>query len=296
LACCPWKTNQALRKENDMEEKFTTAQNKRLTELNGNPGDTSRTFDSVEERNMAFKELEFKLVKDNKAKLARLLHDTHKPLIIQIEEAMTAWLTGIDFTRVTTPVLITAEMLAKMTITEDHPLTEQVFWVDRKHCMRPMLAPNLYEVMRNLYAVTNQPVRIFEIGSCFRKESQGAKHMNEFTMLNLVELAGVKDGEQMARLEALAHGAMEAVGINHYKIEVEKSEVYGETLDIVADGMELASGAYGPHPLDPQWGIFDPWVGIGLGLERIAMLKGEYQTIKRAGKSIAYLDGVPLKL
>jgi len=280
-----------------MEEKFTTAQSKRLTELNGNPNDTNRTFDSSEERNLAFKELEQRLVKENKAKLAKLLSETHKPLIIQIEEAMTSWLTGINFTRVTTPVLITADMLAKMTITSGHPLTDQVFWVDRKHCMRPMLAPNLYEVMRNLLAITNQPVRIFEIGSCFRKESQGAKHMNEFTMLNLVELAGVKDGEQLERLEALAHGAMEAVGINHYQIEVEKSEVYGETLDIVADGVELASGAYGPHPLlDPQWGIFDPWVGIGLGLERIAMLKGEYQTIKRAGKSIAYLDGVPLKL
>ena len=279
-----------------MDEKFTVAQSQRLTELNGNPKETSRTFDTAEERNQAFKKLELALVKENKAKLAKLLQETHKPLIIQIEEAMTAWLTKSDFTRVSTPVLITADMLAKMTITSDHPLTDQVFWVDNKHCMRPMLAPNLYEVMRNLYAITNQPVRIFEIGSCFRKESQGAKHMNEFTMLNLVELAGVKEGEQMARLEALAHGAMEAVGINHYEIEVEKSEVYGETLDIVVDGMELASGAYGPHPLDPAWGIFDPWVGIGLGLERIAMLKGEYQTIKRAGKSIAYLDGVPLKL
>ena len=279
-----------------MEEKFTVAQCQRLTELNGNPKETFRTFDTAEERNQAFKKLELALVKENKTKLSKLLHETHKPLTIQIEEAMTAWLTGIDFTRVSTPVLITADMLAKMTITSDHPLTDQVFWVDSKHCMRPMLAPNLYEVMRNLYAITNQPVRIFEIGSCFRKESQGAKHMNEFTMLNLVELAGVKEGEQMARLEALAHGAMEAVGINHYEIEVEKSEVYGETLDIVVDGMELASGAYGPHPLDPAWGIFDPWVGIGLGLERIAMLKGEYQTIKRAGKSIAYLDGVPLKL
>lgn len=279
-----------------MEEKYTIAQSQRLTELNCKAKDATQVFDTVETRNLAFKALELSLVKENKAKLASLLHDTHKPLIIQIEEAMTAWLTGIDFTRVSTPVLITAEMLAKMTITADHPLTDQVFWVDKKHCMRPMLAPNLYEVMRNLYTITNQPVRIFEIGSCFRKESQGAKHMNEFTMLNLVELAGVKEGEQMARLESLAHGAMEAVGINHYEIEVEKSEVYGETLDIVVDGMELASGAYGPHPLDPAWGIFDPWVGIGLGLERIAMLKGEYQTIKRAGKSIAYLDGVPLKL
>lgn len=277
-------------------EKFTVAQNQRLTELNGDSKVTGLDFDTKEERNIGFKQLELALVKENKAKLQRLLQKTHKPLIIQIEEVMTAWLTGIGFTRVSTPVIITADMLAKMTITSEHPLTDQVFWVDNKHCLRPMLAPNLYEVMRNLYAITNQPVRIFEFGSCFRKESQGAKHMNEFTMLNLVELAGVKEGDQMTRLEVLAHGAMEAVGINHYEIEVEKSEVYGETLDIVAEGMELASGAYGPHPLDPAWGIFDPWVGIGLGLERIAMLKGEYQTIKRAGKSIAYLDGVPLKL
>ena len=120
--------------------------------------------------------------------------------------------------------------------------------------------------------------------------------MNEFTMLNLVELDTVKDGGQMERMETLAKGAMDAVGINHYEIVRESSGVYNETLDIVVDGVELASGAYGPHPLDANWGIFEPWVGIGLGLERVAMVKGEYQTIKRAGKSIAYVDGIPLKL
>ena len=120
--------------------------------------------------------------------------------------------------------------------------------------------------------------------------------MNEFTMLNLVELDGVKDGEQLERLKELAHGAMKAVGIEGYEIVVEKSEIYGETLDIEVNGTEVASGAYGPHPLDGTWGIFDTWVGIGFGIERIAMMKGEYQTIKRAGKSLAYLDGVPLKL
>lgn len=162
--------------------------------------------------------------------------------------------------------------------------------------MRPMLAPNLYQVMGELHRITRKPVKIFEAGSCFRKESQGAQHMNEFTMLNLVELDSVKDGEQMDRLRALAKGAMDAVGIDKYELVTESSGVYLETLDIVADGLELASGAYGPHPLDAAWGIFEPWVGLGLGLERIAMVKGQYQTIKRAGKSIAYVDGIPLKL
>jgi phenylalanyl-tRNA synthetase alpha chain len=197
---------------------------------------------------------------------------------------------------VATPAIISAAALDKMTITKDHPLTNQVFWLDEKRCLRPMLAPNLYEVMRDLHKLTKAPVRIFEAGSCFRKESQGARHMNEFTMLNLVELAGVEEGRQMERLKHLAESAMRALGIDVYELAVEKSEVYGETLDIVVDGLELASGAYGPHFLDSRWGVFDPWVGIGFGLERIAMKVGNYQTIKRIGRSVAHIDGSPLNL
>ena len=79
--------------------------------------------------------------------------------------------------------MITKQMLADMTIDEDNKLYDQVFWIDRKKCLRPMLAPNLYVVMRELKRITNGPVKIYEIGSCFRKESQGAKHINEFTMM-----------------------------------------------------------------------------------------------------------------
>ena len=84
-----------------------------------------------------------------------------------------------------------------------------------------------------------------------------------------------------------------------YGNQLSEDELYAihiETLDIEVDGIEIASGAYGPHPLDANWGIFEPWVGIGFGLERIAMVKGGYQTIKRAGKSISYVNGIPLKL
>ena len=221
----------------------------------------------------------------------------HIPLTLRVERQLDQWLAQEEgFTLVATPVILSADSLAKMNIDQDNHLREQVFWVDGKKCMRPMLAPNLYQVMRELHRITRKPVKIFEAGSCFRKESQGAQHMNEFTMLNLVELDSVRDGEQMDRLRALAKGAMDAVGIDKYELVTESSGVYLETLDIVADGVELASGAYGPHPLDAAWGIFEPWVGLGLGLERIAMVKGQYQTIKRAGKSIAYVDGIPLKL
>ena len=60
-----------------------------------------------------------------------------------------------------------------MTITEDHPLFSQVFWLDSDRCMRPMLAPHLYYVLVDLLRLWEKPVRIFEIGMCYRKETKG---------------------------------------------------------------------------------------------------------------------------
>jgi len=279
-----------------MREKFTSTQSQRLVELNASEEVVNFRFDTIDERNVWFKKEELRLVKENKEKIARLLKVEHKTLSLRIETDLEKWLMDEGFTRVVTPIIITSSMLEKMTITKEHPLTNQVFWLGEKKCLRPMLAPNLYKVMGSLIKITKEPVRIFEAGSCFRKESQGAQHMNEFKMLNFVELAGVNDGEQMDRLKAMAHKAMVVVGIEDYELVEEGSEVYGKTLDIVADGVELASGAYGPHLLDEQWGIFDTWVGIGFGIERIAMVKEHYKTIKRVGGSISYIDGSPLNL
>ncbi len=279
-----------------MKERFTLTQNQRLVELNEIDDFLNMEFDTVEERNNWFKKEEARLVKENKEKINRLLNVEHKTLSLRIESDLEKWLMEEGFTRVVTPIIITASMLEKMTITKEHPLANQVFWLDEKKCLRPMLAPNLYKVMGDLRKITKEPVRIFEAGSCFRKESQGAQHMNEFKMLNFVEVAGVEEGEQMDRLTQMARRAMAIVGIENYQLVEEGSEVYGKTLDIVCDGIEIASGAYGPHLLDEKWGIFDTWVGIGFGIERIAMAKNKYKTIKRVGGSIAYLDGSPLNL
>ena len=280
-----------------MKEQFTVTQQQRLTELNGSQELIEMVFEEKSTRDNFFRQTEAGLVKLNKEKLMTLLHEEKRPLSGRVEDRLKEWLTKKEgFTQVTTPIIITSAMLEKMTISKDHPLMNQVFWLDSKRCLRPMLAPNLYTVMRDLYKITKEPVRIFEVGSCFRKESQGAQHMNEFTMLNLVEFAGVEEGKQMERLEKLAKGAMNALGIDDFELETEKSEVYGETMDIVRGELELASGAYGPHFLDPKWGVFEPWVGIGFGIERVAMSMGAYRTIKRLGKSIAYLDGSPLNL
>jgi len=60
--------------------------------------------------------------------------------------------------------------------------------------------------------------------------------------------------------------------------------------------IELGSAAMGPHPLDDAWGIVNPWVGLGLGLERLVMAKQGYQNIQRTGRSLIYLDGVRLNI
>lgn len=279
-----------------MIEKFTETQKQRLVELNCSENVINQTFDNVGTRNEIFKEVEKELVRENKENIRNLLNSEHKTFSLKIEEKLEKWLMSEGFTRVTTPTIITSKMLDKMTITKEHPLTEQVFWLDGKRCLRPMLAPNLYEVMRDLRKITKEPVKIFEAGSCFRKESQGAQHMNEFTMLNFVQLAGIEDGQQMEILRAMAIKAMKTLEIENYQLVEEKSEVYGMTLDIEVDGIEIASGAYGPHLLDEKWGIFDAWVGIGFGIERIAMVKKNYKTIKRSGRSISFIDGSPLNL
>lgn len=276
---------------------LTITQKQRLTQLNGNSEVLKTQFDSVSERDIFFKDHEKQLIFKNKEKLRILLSNKNIPLTLEVEGFLTHWLTkSLNYTKVITPHIIKREALEKMTITEAHPLTEQVFWIDEKQCLRPMLAPNLYTVMKDIHKVTRERVRIFECGTCFRKESQGSKHLNEFTMLNMVEYAGVKEGQQLEKLKELSSMAMIQLGIENFDLEVTHSTVYGETLDIVVDGIEVASGAYGPHVLDEKWGIFKPWVGIGFGIERLGLLKAHYENIKCIGRSTSYIDGIKLNL
>ena len=252
-------------------EKFTVTQRERLAELDAAPDILAMEFDTTEARNAEFRKIETSMAKAARERLKDLVEDRKITFTEEVSRKLQDWLLRDGYTKVSTPTIITRQMLEKMTIDEFHHLSEQVFWLDRKRCLRPMLAPNLYVMMRELKRITNEPVKIFEIGSCFRKESQGAKHMNEFTMLNCVELGVIEDGKQVEALKEMAHSAMAALGIEDYKLVVEESTVYGSTVDIEIDGIEVASGSYGPHFLDKQWGVFDTWVGIGFGVERLAM-------------------------
>ena len=157
-----------------------------------------------------------------------------------------------------------------------------------------MLAPNLYYLLSHLQRLWPLPVRIFEVGPCFRKESKGAQHLTEFTMLNLVELGPEGPAGRAAR-GTRRIWCSDPLGLA-YELRAKESEVYGATIDIEWDGLELASGVAGPHPLDERWEIIDPWAGWGFGLERLAMaLEGSAQ-IRRFGRSLMYLDGARLNV
>ncbi|OLR56159.1 hypothetical protein BHK98_08825 [Hornefia porci] len=279
-------------------EKLTITQQKRITELNGDIMLLKKEFETKEERDKFFREAEKELVQKSRNNLKQLLNEKHVPTTVSGGRILEEWLTSEGFTKVITPTMISREMLAGMTIDQEHKLFDQVFWLDQKKCLRPMLAPNLYVVMRELRRITNEAVKIYEIGSCFRKESQGAQHLNEFTMLNCVELAEIEEGGQLEELKRLAKKSMEVLEIpkSRYELVIEKSTVYGHTMDIEVNGLEVASGSYGPHALDANWGIFDTWVGFGFGIERLIMAMSGSRTIKRFGKSIIFLDGEPLNI
>ena len=276
---------------------WTEIQRVRLGELNAADKDLNQGFDDPAERDKAFQKLERHLVKVERQKLQEFRDGPRRPKLCVLESRLTELLVQNHFVQVTTPTILSKGLWAKMSIDEDHPLSSQIFWLGRDKCLRPMLAPHLYFVLKDLLRLWEKPVRIFEIGSCFRKESQGARHSNEFTMLNLVEM-GLPEDQRQARLEEMAALVAAAAGVDDYVIRTEESAVYGETIDILAgeDRMEIGSAAMGPHVLDQAWEVTDAWMGIGFGLERLLMIQQKSRSLGKMGRSLAYLDGIRLNI
>ena len=274
---------------------LTATQSQRLRELGADPLLLDELFSDPGARDAAFKRLENELVTEGRRRLRELRDGGRVPPLVELEGDLGDALAGSGFVRVVTPLIITSDSLRKMGIEHGHPLREQVFWLEDGRCLRPMLAPNLYTLLRRLGRIWTKPFGIFEIGPCFRRDSKGASHLNEFTMLNLVELGRPED-EGRRRLEELAGMVMGVAGITDYELEVTQSEVYGAMVDVLVGGAEVCSAGLGPNPLDGNWGIVDPWVGLGFGLERLIMTREGYPNIERAGRSLSYVDGVRLNI
>jgi len=270
--------------------RFTLSQKRRLKEL-GADSYVNLTFKNEKERDNTFDNLTRKLERKHKEALLNLLKITKRPLIRRLESKLIKALISARFVEVNTPFIIPREFVERMGISETHKLWKQIFWLGDGRCLRPMLAPNLYHIMRSLRKFT-RPVSIFEVGPCFRKESKGREHIKEFTMLNVVELA--PDNEPLERLKEIINIVTKTVELPHYRMENVKSEVYGKTMDVIVDENEIASAVVGPHPLDKNWGIFEAWAGVGFGIERIAMVKMNTKRIRHIARSLTYLDGASL--
>jgi len=276
---------------------WSEIQRRRLSDLDAEEAQLNRVFDRAGDRDKVYQVLEKKLVRRQRERLQQY-RDIHlRPRLLKLESRLTRALLDNGFVQVTTPIIMSRGLLARMTIDDDHPLAAQVYWLGKNQCLRPMLAPHLYYILKDLLRLWEKPVSIFEVGPCFRKETQGARHASEFTMLNLTEF-GLPEEDCPRRLRELAELMAEAAGLKDYAFETEKSEVYGETLDVVGgkDRIEVGSGAMGPHPLDRPWKIAEPWVGIGFGLERLLMVTENENSLARLGRSLTYLDGIRLNI
>jgi pyrrolysyl-tRNA synthetase-like protein len=276
---------------------WTQTQTARLKELEADPEDLERSHADAVERNRAFQKLESRLVDVAKERLQALRDRQRRPAWCRLESRLVNRLVDAGFVQVATPTIMARGHLQRMGIDAKHPLFSQIFWLDDGKCLRPMLAPHLYFLLKDLLRIWEHPVRIFEVGSCFRKESMGSQHSSEFTMLNIVEM-GLPLESRRPRLQFLTAMVMAETGVTDYRLESTSSEVYGETIDVVAgsDGLELGSAAMGPHPLDAAWRIQTTWIGVGFGLERLLMAAGGRRSLGRLGRSLAYLDGISLSV
>ncbi|MBI0584194.1 MAG: hypothetical protein ISF22_08210 [Methanomassiliicoccus sp.] len=271
---------------------WTPSQKQRLREL-GRAKGPEQEFANVDERDLAFTKEVSQLQSANRRKIRDLQTRPERHQMVQAEDVIARALIADGFMEVKTPTIISKGSLAKMGIDHSHPLHEQVFWLDEARCLRPMLAPNLYFLMRHLRRNAVLPLRMFEIGPCYRKESHGSNHLEEFTMLNLVEMAPKDD--EMGHLRNHIDTVMTAIGLK-YDLREQDSEVYVKTIDVEIDGVEVASAAMGPHKLDHAHGITDAWVGVGFGLERLIMMKNGENNIKKVGRSLIYLGGARLDI
>lgn len=276
---------------------FTEEQVRRLNELGAETALLEQEFQDNQSRNTFFQKKEQELVTIQHKRLDELYENERRPFILSLEEKIAAALRAEGFLQVHTPIIMTKKRLEKMGVFKGSIMEKQVFWIDERRCLRPMLAPNLYEYMIELGRLRPRPIRFFEIGPCFRRETQGQKHANEFTMLNLVEMGVPKELTLRDQLLKWGKTVLDTAGIKGWKLASEDSTVYGETDDFVDEnGMELGSSAIGPHPLDVEWGVTDNWVGIGFGMERLTMSATNENNLAKAGRSLSYINGIRLHL
>ncbi|MDI9395976.1 MAG: pyrrolysine--tRNA(Pyl) ligase [Euryarchaeota archaeon] len=241
---------------------------------------------------MPFRELESELLSRRKKDLQQIYAEDRENYLGKLEREITKFFVDRGFLEIKSPILIPAEYIERMGIGNDRELSNQIFRVDKNLCLRPMLAPTLYNYLRKLDRVLPDPIKIFEIGPCYRKESDGKEHLEEFTMLNFCQMGS---GCTRENLEGIITEFLNHFGID-FEIAGDSCMVYGDTLDVMHGELELSSAVVGPIPMDRDWGIDKPWIGAGFGLERLLKVMHDFKNIKRASRSESYYNGISTNL
>lgn len=269
------------------ELSYTSTQKERIKSLL-TPADDMTFPEGLPE----FRELESMLVKRRKEDLRKMYEEDREHVLAKLEREISHFFVERGFVEIRTPIIIPAEYIERMGITEEDPLSKQIFRVDGNLRLRPMLAPGLYNYLRKFDKVLPDPIRIFEIGPCYRKESEGSAHLEEFTMLNFCQMGS---GCNRENLEALIDEFLDFLGVD-YEIVADSCMVYGDTIDVMHGDLEISSAVVGPIPQDIDWGITKPWMGAGFGLERLLKVKHNYSNIRRGSRSETYYNGINLNL
>jgi pyrrolysyl-tRNA synthetase len=265
---------------------FTRSQLDRLEALLS-PGEKISLNEEI-----SFGKLESELLTRRKGDLQRIYAIEQENYLGKLERDITKFFVERGFLEIKSPILIPVEYVERMGIDSDTELSKQVFRIDKNLCLRPMLAPNLYNYLRKFDNVLPDPIKIFEIGPCYRKESDGKEHLEEFTMLNFCQMGS---GCTRESLEAIIREFLDYLEID-FEIIGDSCMVYGDTLDVMHGDLELSSAVVGPIPLDREWGIDKPWIGAGFGLERLLKVKHKFKNIKRAARSESYYNGISTSL
>lgn len=269
------------------KENFSPSQRKRLEALL-----VSDEINLDDPNLPPFEELEADLVAKRKAELIDIYENSREHMLAKLERDISAFLISKGFIEIKSSILIPEEYIIRMGIDKDADLSKQIFRTDDGQCLRPMLAPVLYNYLRRFGKVMPDPLKIFEIGPCYRKESDGSSHLEEFTMVNFCQMG---DGCTRENLVQLIDEFLTYLGIS-YELEGEESMVYGATVDVVHGDLELSSAVVGPVPMDMDWGIDKPWIGAGFGLERLLKAKYNFKNIKRGSRSEFYYNGIHTNL
>ncbi|MEZ5334209.1 MAG: pyrrolysine--tRNA(Pyl) ligase large subunit [Methanolobus sp.] len=200
----PKKTFQPQQAKSNKTE-FTSLQKNRILSLLG-PGEMI----SFSKEKRSFAELESTLTLQRKKDIREMYENSRENELGKLERIITEFFVDMGFLEVKSPILIPFEYMERMGVGEDKKLSEQIFRVDDSMCLRPMLAPGLYNHLRKFDNVLPDPVRIFEIGPCYRKESDGNSHLEEFTMLNFCQMGSNCNREE---LEFLISELLDFLGI-----------------------------------------------------------------------------------